>query len=184
MQINNVSSPNFCGYKNVIANKVRRKSTGETITFMSMQLDNIGKNDLDIWKTIQKHFMKRDFVSDVITFELMQLNEHSLLGFSSDVIDIDAIKPNTKNENLFLKSMSLLASLTGRIMNDKNLIRDENYKPLAYEAKADLMDVLMSKKNGELDRAIWGSFYTDTLPQERAKAINEVVADTMMKYFG
>lgn len=184
MNINNINSTNFTGYKNVIANKVVRPN-GEKITFMSMQLDNVGKADLDIWKNLQNNLMKKDFTTDVITFNVIEYDDMNIAGFSHELLDIDEVKKSSKEESLFLKAFGLIASLTDRIANDTKLITDDNYHPMGYETRYNLSDVLFSdkQKSSELDNAVWGAYYNETEPQEHAKNINNIISKKMIKYF-
>lgn len=184
MQIDNTVSPNFNGYKNVLANKIVRPN-GEKIAYMSMRLDNIGKNDLDIWQTLQKNLMNRSFTTDVLTFNIFEQGDNNIIGFSSELLDLDEVAQSSEEESLMMKAFTFLASLTDRIKSDFHLIQDDNYRSMAYETKADLSDVFLGKKQGavELDRAVWGAFYAKTSPQEIAKNINNKIHDKMMVYF-
>lgn len=184
MQINNTTSTSFNGYKNVLANRIIRPN-GEKITYMSMQLDNLGKKDLANWEMLQERLMGRNCLSDVVTFNLMEQGDDNIIGFSNELLDLDSIEEGTEEENLFMKAFTLLASLTNRIKNDYNLIQDENYRPMAYETKADLADVLLNSKqnSAELDRAVYGAYYAKYSPQEIAEDINGKIHNKMMDYF-
>ncbi|MCM1004490.1 MAG: hypothetical protein NC408_09135 [Candidatus Gastranaerophilales bacterium] len=184
MQINNTTSTNFNGYKNVLANRIVRPN-GEKITYMSMQLDNIGKNDLEVWKYLQKNLMNRDFTTDVVTFNMFEQGNDNIIGFSSALLDLDDVEESSEEESLMMKAFTLLASLTDRIKSDFHLKQDENYRPMAYETKSDLADVFLDKKqsSAELDRAVWGAFYAETSPQEHAADINKKIHNKMMTYF-
>lgn len=185
MQINNNSTtPSFNGYKNVLANSIKR-SGDEKISYISMQLNNTGNKDLDIWKSIQKKFLNREETSDVITFNLFECGNENILGISHELLDIENTKKSSEEESIMLKAYSLIASLTKRIMSDYNIQKDNSIKAMAYETKADLADVFMGNKqnSAELDRAVWGAFYPATTPQEQAKKINQKINETMIKYF-
>lgn len=184
MKIDNTTSPNFNGYKNILANRIIRPN-GEKITYMSMQLDNIGKKDLELWQILQKNLMDRNFTTDVVTFNMFEQGDDNVIGFSSTLMDLEEVKPSTEEENIIIKAFTLLASLTDRIKSDFNLKQDENYRPMAYETKADLTEVFLGEKqrSAELDRAVWGAFYAQTPPQEIAADINNKIHEKMMAYF-
>ena len=104
----------FSGYKNVIGD-MYDKAPISRFSFLSMQLDNNGTPDLDIWKTIQKDLYKIKDPQDVITFQCVEIGG---LGkkfyFGGNSLNLKTV--NSKNEALILKAFGLIASLTKRII--------------------------------------------------------------------
>lgn len=182
MEIKNINSVNFNGYKNVLSNTVIRPKGAAKMTFLSMQLDNIGKNDLEIWQRLQKHITNRDFTTDIITFNLIEQGGKNTLAVSDALIRTENIEPRSEEEKLMIDAYTLAASLTDRIKQDFRINYDENYRAMAYETRADLTDFFSGFGVAELNRAVFGAYYQDN-QQSNATYINDKITEIMLEYF-
>ena len=71
MKVNRIQqSPAFSGYKNIAARTIKYDPDTHLFSYMAMQLDNVGHNDLDLWRDIQKRVLKKDSTTDIISFAL------------------------------------------------------------------------------------------------------------------
>ena len=71
MKVNRIQqSPAFSGYKNIAARTIKYDPDTHLFSYMAMQLDNVGHNDLDLWRDIQKRVLKKDTTTDIISFAL------------------------------------------------------------------------------------------------------------------
>lgn len=133
MQINNYSAPIFKGYKNVLANDLNEN--GFRLSYLAMQLDDSETKDLSEWKKIQelcpkKYSSVNDDVISLIYTKTPRDNDFLFLGENRLPFGDELAKDREnwvgtpfegeyrKDEKIVLKSYTLFASLTRRLINN------------------------------------------------------------------
>lgn len=180
MNINKLQNynQNFNGYKNILAGSIKGAEKN-TLSFMAMHLD--GK-DLEVWKTIQKSLLKIKEPSNVITFDVFQLREYQDMSIGDHNLDLNMIEPGTEKENLTMKALTLIASLTKRIASENNPVFDcrlnetgqksYNRIKILFDGNSHLILPFLERISPKRSQ-----------PQVEAKRINEFVTDYMKNYF-
>lgn len=181
MQINNTSSVNFNGYRNLLTSNARvGKKDG--LVLLSMQLDNIGKTDLDIWKNIQRKGFSINEPSDVFTVELYEGFGDSNLLIGNKNMDPHLYEEGSKEETLLLKTFTWMADLTKRIMNENNPIVDSG-RFKVFQDTINNITPLFGYNKGVAQQFVLDSQNPNNNPQEAALEINEGITEIMQDYF-
>lgn len=181
MDIKNINSTNFNGYKNLLTNNASL-TKNRRLSFLSIQLDNIGKNDLDTWNTIQRNLLGEKNPSDVMTIVMRKLfNNHFLLLGEDKDLDPYCVKQGSYEEKMLMKTYTWLSDLTKRIMNDNNLIKD---KGCIETIRMSLINILPFSGNDiEATNAfVYQALEPENHPQEEAKIIYDAIDDIMLDY--
>lgn len=181
MQVNNINSTNFNGYKNVITNGIWA-SKDEAYHFVSMQLNNTKHNDLEIWKEIQTKFLNIKNPSEVFTFEHFMGYDIENISFGGKLINPSSHAQGSLNELNTLKAFTWLANLTKRLANDNSLTNDKDMGICLVKTVENLMPVFKD------DRALATKFVMDSLqsniyPQKIAWKVNQSISRIMKHYF-
>lgn len=180
MQINNNSSVNFHGYKNLITNSAKT-SRNEGYSFLSMQLDNVGKNDLDLWKNFQQKLFEEKKPSDILTIQLFQAFGDHMIHLGNNCIDPNLYSEEPEKEMSLMKSYTWLANLTKRIMNDNKLINNRDLYKVFQASFANLLPV-MGNNISFANQFVLESQSPENHPQETALDINENIDKIMQNY--
>lgn len=196
MEIKKISNtPNFNGYKNILSGTIKELSGKNDLAFMTMQLDNIGHNDLDIWHDIQKNALGKEKVSDIITFSCVffsNLKHHFWAGGQDITVDgKGAVEKYSSGDMEKFKTFSFIANLTKRLMNENRaLVYDNDRDLVVNKARADLSSTFKLKKY-EYDREaeilannlVIKSYMAQEPPQAVAGVINNKISDIMSRHF-
>ncbi len=181
MDIKNINSTNFNGYKNLLTNNASL-TKNRRLSFLSIQLDNIGKSDLDTWKTIQRNLLGEKNPSNVMTIVMRKLfdNHFLLLGENKD-LDPNCVKQGSFEESMLMKTFTWLADLTKRIMNDNNLIKDKEGTEVIKES---LVTILPFSGNNitNTNNFVFQALEPENHPQAEAKKINDAIQYIMDDY--
>lgn len=182
MQINPISNTNFLGYKNVINNVCKSPNSSEVFVYMSMQLNNWGKNDLTTWHNIQKKFLHRKSLKDTITFGLFNHNNKSEFMLCDYSLRIPEQEKGTELENIMLKAYSLIARLTNEIRFKMPVSYDEDFRKTLLEAREDLLPIF------DQDLDFVNKFMLDGITPNMehvapANLINREIQEEMNRYF-
>lgn len=199
MEINKIGHnyPNFKGYKNIISRKLAHGPEGPYFTYMAMQLDNIGKNDLEIWQNIQKNLLKRDTTTDILTLSYLDIPKSTGFMWLGDCRLGEGLN---KFSHYFgehvdtLKSYLFAHDITERIMNDNSwLKRDNNLMSVVKQAGNDLTAIfnrseILGLEDAEKSKAIAvdivaNSFIKEDPPQANAGDINHNIYKFIMPFF-
>lgn len=181
MHINKLdSNTNFKGYKNVIAKSIKINSRPGTIdragslTFLSMQLDNLKHSDLEIWKQIQNKLFGTSQVSDTLCVVATKLKDlPAVISWGNKVT---GTKENLAPDKKIIASESYLwlTELTKRIMNENNLIYDDN---LANTMRKTIHEIHPLVKNFQkaFTLVLSSQMPPNNHPQEAALKINQAL---------
>lgn len=180
MQINNSSSINFNGYKNLMTTSAR-VSKNEAFTFLSMQLDNFGKNDLEIWKNLQQNLFSVKNPSDVFTTELFEGFGKLNLYLGDKSIDPNKYKNSNKNK-FIMEAYTWMADLMKRIMNENHPVKDSGAFKVFNETVENILPLLENKQKLANDFVLL-SQNPKNHPQETAGLIKESINKIMLDYF-
>ena len=196
MEVNKISnSPNFSGYKNILSGSIKKKLTGEPeFAFMSMQLDNIGHNDLEIWQDIQKKVFKKENPSDIISFAcIFFTNFKKCFWVSGQDISIGnkGMEQYSADDIAKFKTFSFIANLTKRLMNENGtLVYNHDRELTANKARNDLTNLFKMKKyvydrDAELlaNNLVIGAYLAQEPPQSTAGVVNNKISAIMANHF-
>lgn len=180
MQINNTPSVNFNGYKNLMTNSARA-SKNEGFTFLSMQLDNIGKNDLDIWKNVQERLFGQYKPSDIFTIELIEFFGNRTLLLADKNIDPNKYTKQSSQEMSLMKAYTWMADLMKRVMNENYPVKDKGTFDVFHKTIANILPLFHN------DFRLANAFvllaqHPDNHPQESALKISESIDKIMLDY--
>lgn len=183
MQINNNNSTNFNGYKNILTNRIMT-GKNENFSFLSMQLNNIGHKDLDIWKNAQKNLLNINNPSDTFTIELVKGFGHNTLASGDKCLTPKILNKSPETEKLMLKTYTWMANLTKRIMNDNHLIEDTKNKQLEKVIKdtTDNLYPIFGRNYYLAIDFVSSAFQKIYHPQEVALDINKSIDEIMHNY--
>ena len=196
MEINKISnSPNFNGYKNILSGTIKELSGKNDLAFMTMQLDNIGHNDLEIWHNIQKNVLGKEKFTDIITFSCVffsNLKNHFWVGGQDISVDGKSAVENYSSVDMEkFKTFSFIANLTKRLMNENRpLVYDNDRDLVVNKARADLCSTFKLRKY-EYDREaeilannlVLKSYMQQEPPQAVAGVVNNKISDIMSRHF-
>ena len=116
MKVQNINlSPHFKGFKNVVSHTDYLNDGTTTVSYMSMELDNIGQSDLDEWQLLQRELMNKDEISDYVVISQTNNEIINILTMDESLICPEATVMSSREELLHIKAISLIASLTKRI---------------------------------------------------------------------
>lgn len=194
MKINNCTTPNFTGYRNVISDDIR--GTNFRIAHLSMQLNDEGEKDLSKWKTIQKHFNKIDrpefkdiisllYVEDSTETDYLFLSDKQLV-FGQELakkclksLGTSKEKDYLEEEKVTLKAYTLLASLTRRLMQQSIPSEDFYNKGRVFERIYFSLSELMNQDAAAsyLDRSL------SKTHEKVAEFFNTGIQKTMKQFF-
>lgn len=180
MQINNNSSVNFNGYKNAITNSAK-VSKNEGYSFLSMQLDNVGKNDLDLWKNFQQKLFGENKPSDILTIQLFQGFGEQLIHLGNKCIDPQLYSEESEKEMNLMKTYTWLADLTKRIMNENKLLNNRDMYKVFQASFTNILPIMGNNIN-LVNQFILTSQSPENHPQETALDINENIDKIMQDY--
>ena len=198
MKINSINSqsPNFKGYRNIISRKLPGGPGQPYFTYMAMQLDNIGKNDLEIWQNIQRTLLKRENPADYITLSYLDIPERTgfmWLGNFRLGSNLHKFSHYFGEHVDTLKSYLFVHDLTERIMNDNSwLKRDNRQMEVVKQAHRDLTEVfneltIEEFQDHETNKAlatdiVANSFIKEDPPQANAGDINHNIYKFIMPF--
>lgn len=181
MEIRNINSTtNFNGYRNLMTNSAK-VSKKEGFTFLSMQLNNLKKNDLEIWQSIQRNLFFNNKPSDVFTVEHLNGFGNEMLLLGDRGIDPNVYPKQSEKEMLLMKAYTWMADLTKRIMNDNALIKDNGQFNVFHKTIANILPLFNGNKilAGEF---VLMSHHPDNHPQPAALEINKAIEKIMFDY--
>lgn len=183
MQVNNNSSTiSFNGYKNLMTNSVK-VVRNEGFSFLSMQLDNIKKNDLEIWKNIQERLFAVKNPSDIFTVELIEgFGLRTLLIGDKNISPCSSFSQQSEKERLLMQAYTWLAELTKRIMNENNPVKDSGAFEVFHKTVANILPLFQNNLKVANEFVLLSSS-SDKHPQETAFHINKVIDKIMLDYF-
>lgn len=182
INIDNKSSTQFRGYNNVISNICKEPAQKDCFGYIAMQLDNIGKKDLEIWHKIQKDFMKRNVLKDTITFSYFTYDGKTDFLISNYLLSFPEEEKSTELEKIKLKTLTLIASLTKRIKCKIPFSYNNNFNKTLLEAKDDLMEIYNGNEDFVKEFMLQG-IRPNATQQEPAEEINNIIQENMEKYF-
>ena len=198
---NNIS---FTGYKNIIATANSKAGKDNVVTYIAMQLNNEGKQDLFEYQKLQKMQNYVDDKNDILLLthilDLKSMTENIYLGLKNMFLgnELRLIEENfvpekisqemyEKEKSLHMKAYTLLASLTKRIKDEKFNLQDENIAKVIKYLHSTLYDI---KKNGIPLFDFNQSFRLTELGclgvfkfQDIARSFNNGITHTMDKFF-
>ncbi len=191
---NNLQKFNFKGYKNLIT--YDNSLENNRFTFVAMQLNNQGQNDLDSLKELKQYsllFPKADVQGDTVMFlhtssplsSCTFLNGNTL--YSEDELAILSKKLPfgvfKEIETPTLKAYDFCAKMTKSILDAKNYCSVDNDMAKVFKHS---INVLTEISEGSSQAAM--SLVEDALrrlapPQKAASVINYRIHEAMKKYF-
>lgn len=126
IQNNNQYNPNFNGFQNAIISGVADSKSKQYFWSITTQLNNIGNNDLTIWKKVQKTLLKRVKPSNVLTINLMERPEEKSFSIAEKVLKPKRTQYSKKQ---LLETYNWLSDLTKRMCEKEKpfLRKDENF---------------------------------------------------------
>ena len=164
MQINKLKTPN-CDF-----------------AYISMQLDNVGCKDLDIWKHLQKEILNRTDYQDVITFCKVTNNNvnKTKIYIENYPLELQDINIVPVYEPAYLKAYTLLARLSKEIIETKNLSKTPDIMHTISKTQSNLSSFLRNNLSGYVatQSGIQGPI------REIASNINTSIQKIMNDYFG
>ena len=197
MEVSKISyTPSFNGYKNVLAGSIRESSGKPNLVYMSMQLDNIGHNDLEIWHGIQNKVLGIEKPSDIISFACVFFSNLKQCfwvgGHDISVEGKGAMEKYNSSDMEKFKAFSYIANLTKRLMNEnENIVYNYNRELVVNKARTDLCNTFKLKKY-EYDKEaeilanniVIKSYVEKEPPQAVAGDVNRKISNIMAKHFG
>ncbi len=196
MKINNISNQTFNGYKNLIANHT--KIANIETAFISMQLDDVDKQDLSKFNEIKRQIPNMQDTGDILTLGfvkrhkqdkgILTLNDVLMLrGEEMSEIEKDYSKyfssfNEYKNEeNKTVKYYTFLSNLTKRIANDNNLKVDSNFASILRTTHSMLTAILGN--TSQAYKYLEYSFTKNMPPQQVAQKFNTELVKSIMPFF-
>lgn len=181
MRINAIQqNPNFKGYKNLICDMYEDKPQSK-FAFITLQLTDDGQNDLAIWNKIQKDLLHKE-PKDTITFQMVETPRGSNLYIADSPLDIRLYKDLPNDEKLALKTYSLLASLTKRIMSYSITTTDADMPRVLWSAREDIGKFLFNSID-EVNQIVYHSFLKNITDHKIAGLFNKTIQKKMVSYF-
>ena len=188
---NNYNMPNFKGYKNLIS--FDQESKGSRLALFAVQLDNNGTKDLDNYKQLARFDKCFDSkMDDTLLCVYSEAPNHRAMYLNNDILlsgmELKEVSqrfsPNmfSQIESGYMKAYTQLASLTKRIMADKNAaLKDEGMQKVMQNARK----ILTSFCDGNPSYAfqiLQNAFYNIN-PQKSASIINAGISKLLKNYF-
>lgn len=178
--INN--SPKFKGYTNVL-HAVCDDNAGRVLSYMSMRLDNAGRNDLQQWHNIQRKLFLKNDVKDTLTFAIFK---DEIDGQKNLIIDRFGINIENKFngspfDRLLIDAMLFVQNITHRIKTATSIKSDNNFNKTLDDTTELLSDIFDDKIFGRL-YAIEG-IKPDSLIINAAKKMDEDVIEEIRKIY-
>ena len=182
MKINSNQSytPKFSGYKNIVTRKMSGSNQNQFFTFMSMQLDNAGHEDLEIWKTLQRKILKRQECSNIISFSFLNANDDTgFLWLDDKLMNNEQSYLTSKfggNTNL-LRACAGVHNLTENLMNENGwLQRDNSLMDVVKHSCNNLINIFSDEsvmcfsKNKDIKNLVIDLVATSFLHQDKPQA--------------
>lgn len=191
MNINN--SLNFKGYKNFIGCNIDIPNRGLQCACMNVQLDNVGNNDLDNYKEIQKLLKQTDdsLSKDVVHCVYVKKGNEEHLFFNEIPLhtgnELRTLSKKlhkndfAKIEKAHLMAYSLLADISRRIMRNDLVNHDKGITDTIKQSIEVFKQILGEQKLAfEL---LNECFFTPPNPGHVARKINTKIAKAILNYF-
>ena len=178
--INN--SPKFKGYTNVL-HAVCDDNAGRVLSYMSMRLDNAGRNDLQQWHNIQRKLFLKNDVKDTLTFAIFkdEIDGQKNLIIENFGINLENKFNCSPFEKLLLDAMLFVQNITHRIKTATSIKSDNNFNKTLDDTTESLSGILGDKIFGRL-YAIEG-IKPDSLIINAAKKMDEDVIEEIRKIY-
>lgn len=181
MKINATNNQNFKGYKNLLSNTYIDGHDADKFSYMCFELDNIGTEDLKKWHEIQDKLMPNKPKSNfLIVHNLTSFNVTSI-GTSDVNINLDTRNINPENEKIYLKTYSLIGSLTDRVSKALHHPEDKNLCFSYINLLKNLKDFFPTNNIAEYLTHL--TTKKAVKPYVTADIINKNINKTMQKYF-
>lgn len=179
MIINKITQTNFKGYENLISHTINQEDGGN-FSFMAMKLNNNIENDLDTWHGIQKNLFRIQKPSDYIIFHSLYDGEESHYSALDRHLDLNHVT-NKNDEMLMLKTFSLMASLTKRIINTE-------FPPENSSLHLTMVELIKNLKTILQNETIAGSLAMEAAMKKvkhykTAGLVNNQITESMKRYF-
>ena len=143
-------APEFRGYRNIVTRKISGSNQGQFFTFMSMQLDNAGHRDLDLWKNLQQKVLKRQEYSDIISFSFLNASDNFGCLWLGDKLMNDGqsfLTAKFGGDESLLRACAGIHNLTENLMNENGwLQRDNSLMDVAKHACNNLINIFSDSK--------------------------------------
>lgn len=196
MKINNISNQTFNGYKNLIANHT--KIADIETAFITMQLDDMDKQDLSKFNEIKKQIPNMQDTGDILTLGfvkrhkqdkgLLTLNDVVMLR-GEEMLDLEkdykkyfsSFSEYKAEESKTVKYYTFLSNLTKRIANDSNLKIDSNFASILRTAHSLLTSILGNPSQAY--KYLEYSFIQKMPPQQVAQKFNTELVKSIMPFF-
>lgn len=190
------TTQNFTGYKNIISNELY--GTSGSMGFITAQLNNEGKNDLQEYQTLKKMMgcnesaLKNDVITMIQTHKynykpLMLIDAQPLLN-GEDLNRLSEMVPNEiplkeykTLENITLKAYTLMASLTKRMMADNFKEQDAGFKE-SIKQYMKIMTVFTQSDDAAFDLLDY-TLRKNELCKKAAERINSAIVRAMRPFF-
>ena len=178
--INN--SPKFKGYTNVL-HATCDDGCGKTMRYMSMRLDNAGRNDLQQWHNIQRKLFLKNDVKDTLTFAIFkdEIDGQKNLIIENFGINLENKFNGSPFEKLLLDAMLFVQNITHRIKTATSIKSDNNFNKTLDDTTELLSGIFNDKMFGRL-YAIEG-IKPDSLIINAAKKMDEDVIEEIRKIY-
>lgn len=178
--INN--SPKFKGYTNVL-HATCEDSAGKVLSYMSMRLDNAGRNDLQQWHNIQRKLFLKNDVKDTLTFAIFkdEIEEQKHLIIDRFGINIEEKFDGSAFDRLLIDAMLFVQNITHRIKTATSIKSDNNFNKT--------LDDTTELLSGIFDDRILGRLYAiegikpDSLIINAAKKMDKDVIEKIRKIY-
>lgn len=181
MKVQNITiSPQFKGFKNIISHSLQSEN-GDSFSYMGMELDNEGFQDLEKWEYLQKELLHKDKQSDYIVFTQINKNGKNLLTIDNFVLAPESTQMGSKEETMQLKAISFLASLTQRINAADFTDENQNlHKVLAKVIK--YLSIMLNSFEIGSNLSLLGA-KKKVKSYKTAELINSQITKRMINYF-
>lgn len=182
MRINAINNnQNFKGYKNLLSNTYQDFGHTDKFSYMCFELDNIGTKDLDKWYEIQDKLMPNKPKSNFLIVHNLSSFDVTTIGTADVNLHLDTKKINPENEKVYLKTYSLIASLTDRVSKAPHHLEDKNLSFSYINLFKNLKDIFPTNNIAE--------YLTHLTTKKAVKhyvtadIINSSINKAMYKYF-
>lgn len=149
MKVNNINNTSFKGYKNIISDVIQ--GDNRRLIYFSAQLNNAnGVKDLDYYRKIIENYprFQKKSPTDIATCLYIQNGNSDRMSLNliplpwgEELLDMEPALPPAlykMEEDIALKSYTLLASLTKRMMHNNLCNKDKNIASVF----SNLLDIL------------------------------------------
>lgn len=180
--INN--SPKFKGYTNVL-HATCEDNAGRVLSYMSMRLDNAGRNDLQQWHNIQRKLFLKNDVKDTLTFAIfkdeIEEQKHLIIDRFGINIENKYKFDGSAFDRLLIDAMLFVQNITHRIKTATSIKSDNNFNKTLDDTTESLSGIFGDKIFGRL-YAIEG-IKPDSLIINAAKKMDEDVIEEIRKIY-